>query len=144
MVDAHQPALWVDSFADALRDAVNAAGGPKRVAGELWPPKPVADAARLLNHCLDPDRAEKLALEEIVLICRLGKAAGCHTPMHHLAQELGYQMPMPIEPEDELARLQREFTEAVEAQRALVERMERLTECKTPNKPRDIASARWP
>lgn len=124
MTDPNQPELWTESLEDALRDAVIACGGPKRIAATLWPAKTITDAARLLNHCLDPERAEKLSLGEIVLICRFGKKVGCHTPMHYLAQTLGYQTPAPVDPEDEKARLQREYIEAVHELQRLTRKIE--------------------
>lgn len=121
-----QQDLWVDSFEEALKAAIVAAGGPKKVASALWPAKSITDAARLLNHCLDPERNEKLALGEIELITELGVKAGCHTVMHYLSSRLLYAPPQPIKPEDEQAKLQREYIEMVKAQQVLAKRMEQM------------------
>lgn len=125
MVKAQQ-ALWYDRIEDALHDCVQALGGPKRVATALWPGKTAADAARYLNHCLDSERAEKLELGQVVTLMRWGRDADCHTPMHYLAETLGYQPPEPKNPETERDRLQREFIQAQEQMATLVKRMERL------------------
>lgn len=124
----NQQELWIDTIEEALQAAVVAAGGPKKVASAIWPAKTVADAARLLSHCLDPDRAEKLALGEVVMVTRMGKDAGVHTVMHYLAQELGYETPREINPADELANTQREFTDSVKQQERLIKRMEQLAQ----------------
>lgn len=49
------------------------------------------------------------------MILRMGHQAGCHAGMVFIARELGYADPVPVEPEDEVARLQRDFIEASKA-----------------------------
>jgi hypothetical protein len=121
-----QDDLWHDSLEDALRSVVEAVGGPKVVANAIWPSKSVIDAARLLNHCLDSERPEKLALEDLVVISRMGRESGFHTVMAFLSKALGYQDPQPVEPEDERAALERQFIESVEVQRRILDRIEKL------------------
>lgn len=118
-----QPALWHDTLSDALRDVVHALGGPKVVASDLWPSKDPADAARLLNKCLDPERAEKLALEEIEWLIVRSRAANVHLAMAYLAMKAGYADPKPIEPEDERAELMREFIEKAQVLEHLGKRL---------------------
>lgn len=120
-----QDSLWHETLADALR-AVAMAYGPKKLGAELWPSKRADDAARLLNHCLDDERSEKLALAEVEYVVRKGREIGVHTGMAYLAQVCGYQPPVTLEPEDERARLQREFTQATAAMARMVSRMEAL------------------
>lgn len=91
----------------------------------LWPEKAADDAGRLLRHCLDPDRAEKLSLEQLLLLLRMGREKGVHAVMTFLAREAGYQDPVAIEPEDERAKLMREFVEAQRALAGMAKRMER-------------------
>jgi hypothetical protein len=121
-----QEELWHDSIEEALRSIIDAVGGPKSVAMELWPSRKMTEGARHLHHCLDPERPEKLALCELLWIARKGREAGVHTLMHYLAKDLGYQAPLPVEPDDERVRLQREFTESVQLQRRILNRMEKL------------------
>lgn len=127
MVTATQQALWHDSLEDSLRDVVTALGGPKAVAHMLWPAKTLQDGARLLNHCLDSERPEKLGLAEVVLLLTKGREADCHTAMHFLADAAGYETPKPINPETERERVQREFIRAQAQMQELVKRMERLS-----------------
>lgn len=119
-----QYALLHESITDALREVVQASGGPKKVGAMLWPELPIDQAAGKLRDCLNPDRREKLSPEQTVLLGRIGREAGCHALMVFMARECGYADPVPIEPEDEVARLQREFVEATKSLGALAARIE--------------------
>lgn len=118
-----QQKLFHDTLEEALEDVIHVLGGPKRVAGELWPSKDPRQAAVLLRHCLNPDRAEKLALDELMLILKAGAAADCHVAAHHIARHCGYREPEKLNPEDEKVRLQREF---IAAQRELARLADRI------------------
>ncbi len=115
--------LFCDSLEEALKAIVFAAGGPKEIGCALWPTKKPAAAAQDLNHCLDPDRALKLSLDEVEFILRQGREVGVHTGMDYLARVCGYETPRPMNPETEKERLQREFIKAVEIQAQLVRQM---------------------
>jgi hypothetical protein len=52
---------------------------------------------------------------------------GCHAVMTYLARECGYADPVPVEPEDERAALQRQFVEASRAIAVIAERIERMS-----------------
>lgn len=121
-----QQALWHDSFEDALLDVVYAIGGPKEVASSLWPALSPLDAARKLQHCLAPDRRERLAPNEVVWILRAGAAAGCHVAMSYLTRECGYDTPRRVSPDDQRAELQRQFVEGVGQLEAIRRSLERL------------------
>ena len=121
-----QPAVFYDSIYEALREVVRVVGGPKSTGQRLWPGKSVQEAQTRLLNCLDHNRAEKLSPEDVVLLLKLGRRAGCHVAMHFLADDCGYARPAPIEPEDERARLQREFVDAVHALRGIEERLARV------------------
>lgn len=108
-----QATLFVESIEEALHDSVNALKGPKAVGVMLWPELAADVAAKRLHHCLDPDRPEKLELSQVLLIAKKARANGCHTFMAYLASELNYEPPKPVEPETEVQRLQREFTDSV-------------------------------
>jgi hypothetical protein len=118
--------LLPESLDDALIECVKAAGGSKRVASALWPAKLVDAAQRHLLNCLKEGRAEHLKPEEVLLILRMAREAGCHTGMAYLAHSLGYAVPSPVEPRDEVAQLQREFIAANAEMRARAERLEAL------------------
>lgn len=102
-----------ESLDEALTEAVRAAGGSKVVGAKLWPGKSVEDARRYLAACLNPERAEKLALEEIMVILRMAREAGCHIAVEFLLNDLCYAPPQPVEPEDKSDDLRRQFVAAV-------------------------------
>lgn len=108
-----QTALFYDDIYDALRDVVTALGGPKAVGVRLWPDKGVTMAHTALLNCLDRNRPEKMSTTQFVMLLKLAREANCHVAMQYICQECGYSAPEPVEPENELARLQREYIEAV-------------------------------
>lgn len=121
----NQEALFYESFSDAIRDVIRAVGGMKSVGCKLWPEKTPEAAQSFLSDCLNENRPAKLSPEQVLLLLGMGRAKGCHAAMNYLARETGYSDPAPIEPEDERARLQREFIEAQKNMSRLADRMER-------------------
>lgn len=115
---------------EALVDAIKACGGTKAVALALWPAKATANmdtARRYLANCLNPECAEKLGLDEHMLVLRMAREQGNHSVMRYLAQALAYAEPMPIEPKDEVAELQHKVLNmGAELQDAL-KRLEQLS-----------------
>lgn len=97
------------SLNETLIECVAAAGGAKVVGAKLWPEKLADHAQRALLDALNDDRPHQLKPEQVLLIADLARAAGCHAVMTHCAARLHYQPPVPREPKDELAELQRAF-----------------------------------
>ena len=122
----NQPALFCESLVDTVRDAVRASGGNKVVGAKLWPKKSPEAAARTLANCLNEHRAERLTPDQLLLLARLARDRGCHVVMEYLAAQLGYCAPVPIEPADEVAELQRQYIESTKALLKMAERIERL------------------
>lgn len=122
----NQPALFVESLNDALRDAVRACGGAKVVATKLWPEKTPDAAARLLADCLNEHRSERLTPDQLMLVARLARERGCHVVMQYMCAELAYAAPVPVEPETELAGLLREYLSTRKASDKLEQRIEKL------------------
>lgn len=120
------PSLFHESLGDALRDCVQACGGFKAVAALLWPEKAPDVASRLLNDCLNEAKREKLSPEQVMLLLRLARERGCHAGMQFIARDAGYSDPVPLEPEDERAKLQREFIEASKLFTRLAAQLERM------------------
>ena len=81
---------------------------------------------RKLLACLNPERAEKLSLDEVVAVMRLGRQHGCRAPMRFLAHALSYAEPQPIQPRDEADELRRQFIESTRALAAMAARIEGL------------------
>ena len=119
-----QSTMMVESLTDALVECVKAAGGSKVVGAKLWPEKMVDAAQRHLLNCLSDGRAEHLTPDQMWLVFKLAREAGCHTGMNYLCESLNYAAPVPVQPVDVAAQLQREV---IEASRLLAKSTEKLT-----------------
>ncbi len=127
-----QQSLIIDTPAEALREVIRALGGTKSVAPTLWPELSVECAHRRLLDCLNDDRRDKLSFEQVLLLLRLARQHNCHAAMTYICRECGYSDPLPIEPADERAQLERDFIAAVGAQKAILARMERIAGATQP------------
>lgn len=105
---SQQNKLFFDDWYDAANTVVMALGGKKDVALQLWPHKPLVDAQRLLSHCLNRERDEKLDPDQIAFLRREGRRIGCHALADWESRDAGYKYEA-VEPEDEQAKLMREF-----------------------------------
>lgn len=114
--------LIIDSLNDAIRDTARALG-VKRIAKELWPAKSEEEAARYLADCLNPDRPQKLSGEEIMVIARRGREVGCYLITAFINAQTGFAPPIPIDPEDERAELQRQFIDGVDRLERMAKRL---------------------
>jgi hypothetical protein len=119
--------LFYETYEDAIRDTVTALGGFKRVGALLWPAMPADDAGRKLSACLNTDKREKLDLGELRLIRCEARKAGVHILAHYEARDAGYSEPLPLNPEDEAAQLQREFIASVKALESIQARLARVS-----------------
>ena len=115
-----------ESLNDALIQCVKASGGSKSVGVAIWPAKGVEAAQRHLLACLNADRQEKLGPDEVLLVARLAREHGCHAYAEFVAESLGYAPPVPVEPVDAAAELQRQFIEATAKLGAMAERIQSL------------------
>lgn len=118
--------LFLEDVFDALRAAVQAAGGAKAVAGRLWPSKPIEQARKDLLDCLNRDNERKLCVEELLSILRMAHEAGYHDAKHWIDQELGYRPSAPADPKVERDRLADEFSRAADSFKNLTRAVERL------------------
>ncbi len=87
-----QQELWHETIFDALAGTVQAAGGTSKVARKLWPTLDSVSGPARLRACLNVDHAQKLCIEEMLLIAKIGKDAGDNSLMGFLARELGYDV----------------------------------------------------
>lgn len=74
-----------------LRVAVDVLGGAKKVAAVLWRGKGAAQGQKRLLDALNPGRAEKLSMSEVMVILRMARDRGYHYAMDAIAAECGYQ-----------------------------------------------------
>lgn len=104
---------------DALKAAVAALGGPKKVGVLLWPQleeQPDKAGRKLADH-LNEDRSEKLSLEQVVFIFRKAQQGGFHEGMYAWNRMCGYSPSKPINDAEELQDLQRKALALMQAQR---------------------------
>jgi hypothetical protein len=87
-----QFALIIDTINDAIRDTCRAIGA-KTVAQALWPTKKPEAAERYLDDCLNPSREQKLSIDEILVIARMGREKGIHLIATFINRDLGYTDP---------------------------------------------------
>jgi len=124
-MDSTQIPLFFDRVEGALEHLINVCGGRKKFAAEMWANMPARDAHNRLDACLNSERREKFSLHELILMLKRGRQVDCHIVMQFLAAECGYRAE-PIEPENERARLQREFVESVKRLDAIRESLARI------------------
>lgn len=114
-----------ESVNDALRSAIAALGGPKKVACLLRPSWEGDRAQRWLNNALDAQRPEKLEVEDIIWILRESKRAGFHQAMSYIANECEYEA-RPIVPEEAEANLVKVIANASETMQKAMRQLEQL------------------
>ncbi len=82
---------FFDCPEDALKAAVQHLGGAKSVGAKLWPDKSADQAARQLLDALNPGRAEKLEISQVMRILAWARDAGYHAAMLWISAEIGYE-----------------------------------------------------
>lgn len=95
---------FFESPEDALRAAIQALGGAKKVGCEIWPDKTPDNAARVLLDCVNVSRPEKLELSQMIHIFSMAKEIGHHQPFQWFANQIGYDA-RPITKAEEVDRL---------------------------------------
>ncbi|MFK5950901.1 MAG: hypothetical protein QM500_19285, partial [Methylococcales bacterium] len=80
-----QLALYHEDIYEAIRTAIQALGGAKKVGSSLWPDKSPDKAGELLNNCLNVTRNEKLDPEQVLFISRESRKIGCHAIAEYYA-----------------------------------------------------------
>ncbi|QQP98725.1 hypothetical protein JHW38_00210 [Lysobacter enzymogenes] len=118
--------VFVDDLNDAIRATVNALGGMKSIGSELKPEKSAMDAGRWMADCLNPEKRDRLTPDQLSFIRRKARAAGVHILAAYEMHEAGYQPPVAIEPEDERAKLQRQFIEQSKRMEQLFAQLQRM------------------
>lgn len=116
----------MESMNDALIACVKALGGSKQVGPLLWPDAAPDAAQRKLLDCLNEDRPHHLTPGQMLMVLRLARQRGFHEGVEFLMAELGYAQPVPVDPKDEAAELQRQFITASGQLAAMLCRMESL------------------
>lgn len=118
--------LFFDSYEEAIRATVAGIGGLKAVGSMLRPELSPDQAGRWLSDALNPRCRDALRVGQLAVIRREARRLGVHTLAAYEAREAGYADPQPLVIENEAARLQREFVQAVKALEVIRGDMSRL------------------
>jgi hypothetical protein len=121
-----QLTVFHETWEDALREDIQACGGPKVVAAKLWPHKTPDAAHRLLLDCLNELRPERLDPERLRMLLKMAREKGSYAGINWLLRDLAYDDARPIEPQDKKEQLQRDFVTSVKSLQALASQIERL------------------
>lgn len=114
-----------EGIEDAIRAAVQAIGGAKDVAQQMWPDKTMENARDYLLACLDHTRREKLDYTQMVFIFRKAKEKCFHAGFDYFARDCGYEA-RPITPAEEVDRLTTVIEQATKALSLAVPALERI------------------
>ena len=103
-MDRH-PAMFHESLNDALREVIDAMGGPKRVGAQMRPEKTPDAAGRWVLDCLNLDRDARFDPDQVLWVIREGRRVGCHAGARFLMREAGYAEPVPVDAADQVQKL---------------------------------------
>jgi hypothetical protein len=118
--------LFVEDYHEAIRATVQALGGFKRVGADMKPDLAVDAAGRWLADCCNAEKREKLSPTELAYIRRCARQANVHILAAFEMRDAGYGDPLPIEPEDERAALQREFVQSTKSLERMLARLQSI------------------
>jgi hypothetical protein len=132
-MNATQKRLFFEDIWDAQKYLVGLLGGAKVIGPKLWPQKSAEAAANALRDALNPNRAEKLDMEQFMLLLRFGREAGHHDLMEYMAADLSYTQPVPIDPEDQAAALLASARDLGQQLSIAVGKLERIATAPSPS-----------
>lgn len=129
MEHSEGPALFYESYLDALKEDVKAVGGSKAVGQKFWPEKNIEIARNAVNDRLNAERRDRFAEDQERWIMREAvRIRGFSAAICYLCDETDLERPRPKAREDEAARLQRQIVEATHVLKHSLDRLERLTQ----------------
>ena len=113
-----------DNEFDAISDDIRAMGGHKVAAGVFFPTRTPDQGAATLRAWCNPNRQEEPDFGQLMMLIEGAKqCAGYSAVMRHMEQRLNCRVEF-LSPEDEKAKLQRQFVSAVEVMQQLAKRLE--------------------
>ncbi len=121
-----QISLFYEDINDATRACVQALGGAKVVGSSIWPSKLPQKAGEHLLNSLNPNHAQKLSLDETVMIFKMAREIGFHDGMNYFAEFCGYRAPDPVTKEEQKAEIQQELLTKTEELTKLYKRLETI------------------
>ena len=132
MEDIGQNKLWHDDIYDALDTIVKVLGGKAAVGVMLKPElngKP-GTAEGWVKDCLNRNNKSDFKPQQLIHLLAEARKKGCHVGMYQVCDEADYQRPQPIEPEDEMARLERQILASNEQTMQMMRRFESMVKLK--------------
>jgi hypothetical protein len=113
-----------ETIHEAISDDIKVLGGPKAAAAIFFVAKTPDRAADTLRAWCNPSRAEEPSADELfLLIDKARQRVGFSEVARYIEHRLNCRMEF-LSPEDERARLQRQFVDAVATVQSLVKRLE--------------------
>jgi hypothetical protein len=113
-----------DNEFDAIGDDIKAIGGLKQAAGLFFPTRTPDQGAATLRSWSNPNRAEEPDFGQLmVLIEEARKRAGYSEVARYMEQRLNCRIEF-LSPEDERARLHKQYADAVADLKRIAERLE--------------------
>lgn len=120
--------LFYDSELDALRDDVNACGGPKDVGAWFWPDKTVENRRNRVNDRLNGERTERFTDDQKRLIMRRARERrGFSATLSFICDDTGFERPKPKNPKDETLVLIERAGDLARESRRVADALDRLT-----------------
>jgi hypothetical protein len=107
-----QQSMFFDGIEEAAQEiARHYPDGPKALALRLRPTKSVTSAYTWWLDCCNVKRTEhNFAGEDWLALIKIGREINCHAVLHYICDQANYARTQPIEPEDELTGLLREYS----------------------------------
>ncbi len=113
-----------ETIQEAIADDIKVLGGPKAAAAIFFVAKTPDRAADTLRAWCNPSRAEEPSADELfLLIEKVRQRVGFSEVARYMEQRLNCRIEF-LSPEDEKARLQRQFVDAVATVQSLARRLE--------------------
>lgn len=113
-----------DNEFDAISDDIRAMGGHKAAAGIFFPTRTPDQGAATLRAWCNPNRQEEPDFGQLMVLIESAKQrVGYSEVMRHMEMRLNCRVEF-LSPEDEKAKLQRQFASAVEVIQTIAKRLE--------------------
>lgn len=122
-----QEELFHEDEYSALNHVVSALGGALVVGKQLFPHLKDSAAERRVLDSLNRDRDQEFQFAHVMWVLKAARKLGVHSGMAYFNRECGYGDPQPVEPEDEAAKLQRQFLTGLESLNGIASRLEKLS-----------------
>ncbi len=115
-----------ETIEEAIADDIKSLGGPKAASGLFFTDKTPEQGAYVLRAWTSESKAERPSPSQLMLLIERARAAAGYSEVaRYMEQRLCCRIEF-LSPEDELARLQQQFVNAVDVVKHVGDRIERL------------------